>query len=199
MPPTLSTDRASDTTLMERMGTGDEQALGTLYDRHARMVFSVAHAILGRAQDAEEVTEDVFVQIWSDPERFDSDRGSLKSYMATIARSRALDRVRAGSRRYAAYERAAATEKEGTGVGVSASEPADRGAEESEMRNSVGNALSTLNEGQRQAIELAYLRGFSQSEIAEELGEPLGTIKTRIRDGMAKLRKLLAHSPEAFG
>lgn len=199
MPPTLSTDRASDTTLMEQMGTGDEQALEALYDRHAPMVFSVAHAILGRSQDAEEVTEDVFVQIWSDPERFDSNRGSLKSYVATIARSRALDRVRAGSRRLAAYERAAATEEEGTVVGVSTSEPTDRGAEESDMRSSIRNALMALNEGQRQAIKLAYLRGFSQSEIAEELGEPLGTIKTRIRDGMAKLRELLAHSPEAFG
>jgi RNA polymerase sigma-70 factor (ECF subfamily) len=113
----------------------------------------------------------------------------LRGWLATIARSRALDRVRSGKRRQAAHERAAVLSEEGAAVGMSASEPADEGVLRVDARASLERALAMLSAEQRRALELAYFGGLSQSEIAAELGEPLGTVKTRLRDGMGKLRE----------
>jgi RNA polymerase sigma-70 factor, ECF subfamily len=143
--------------------------------------------------DAEEVVVDVFGQAWRQAAAFDPRRGSVGAWLATIARSRALDMVRARGRRARAHERAALLSDEGIATPVSALGPdPGRGAERSEARRLVGQALATLPEPQRVAIELAYFEGLSQSEIAERLAEPLGTIKTRMRTGMEKLRGLLS-------
>jgi RNA polymerase sigma-70 factor, ECF subfamily len=179
-----------DHALAQRMAVGDERALGELYDRHGRAAYALVYAIVGERADAEEVVVDVFRQAWQSAAQFDPARGSVGSWLVTIARTRALDLVRARGRRSRALERAVQLSE----AGVAAAEPpsADRDAERSETRRIVTRALAGLPEPQRRAIELAYFGGLSQSEIATQLGEPLGTVKTRIRDGMAKLRTLLA-------
>jgi RNA polymerase sigma-70 factor (ECF subfamily) len=175
----------SDSSMLARMAAGDERALGELYDRHGRVAYALAYAIVGERADADEVVVDTFGQAWRTVGQFDSARGSVAAWLATITRTRALDLVRARGRRSRALERAAWL-SEGD-----VAEPADRHAERAEARRLAVRALAALPESQRQAIELAYFGGLSQSEIATELGEPLGTVKTRIRDGMAKLRELL--------
>ena len=142
---------------------------------------------MGERADADEVVVDVFGQAWRGAAQFEPARGSVAGWLATIARTRALDLVRARGRRSRALERAAQL-SEGD---VAAGEPPDRDAERAETRRLVTRALADLPELQRHAIELAYFGGLSQSEIAARLNEPLGTVKTRIRDGMAKLRTLL--------
>jgi RNA polymerase sigma-70 factor (ECF subfamily) len=174
-----------DHALVQRMAAGDERALGELYDRHGRAAYALACAIVGERADADEVVVDVFGQAWRAAAQFEPARGSVGSWLATIARSRALDLVRARGRRSRALERATQLSVESGG------EPADRTVERTEARGLVTRALADLPEPQRRAIELAYFDGLSHSEIAAQLGEPLGTVKTRIRDGMAKLRTLL--------
>lgn len=174
-----------DTLLVQRMANGDERALGELYDRHGRVMYTLAYAIVGERADAEEVVVDTFGQAWRGAAQFDPGRGSVGAWLSTIARTRSLDLVRARGRRARVLERAASVV-----VDVTPS-AADREAEQSETSGMVRRGLDALPAAQRQAIELAYFGGLSQSEIAARLGEPLGTIKTRIRDGMEKLRELL--------
>lgn len=182
---------------MIRVRTGDERALSDLYDRHAKLVFNLAQAIVGDIQDAEEVTEDVFVQLWTSGDRFDPDRGSLRAWLAVMARTRALDLVRARSRRRSAHERAASSDEEGLATPLSESDSADALVLRNELRAALDRALKVLNPDQRRAIELAYFGGLTQSEIAERLAAPLGTVKTRIRDGMIRLRDGFAGGREA--
>lgn len=184
----------TDAELMARVGKGDERALGELYDRHSSLVYTLAHAIVHRSADAEEVTEDVFVQVWTTSDRFDPGRGALKSWLATIARSRALDHVRARKRLHSAHDRSAAADADGMAVRPAEPEPTDAPVLRDEVRSALDRALSNLNADQRHAIELAYFGGLSQTEIADRLDEPLGTVKTRIRDGMKKLRDAFAGS-----
>ncbi len=181
----------SDQDLVQRMAAGDEHALGELYDRHGRSAYALAYAIVGERADADEVVVDVFGQVWRAAAQFEPARGSVGSWLATIARTRALDLVRARGRRSRALERAALLADSGISGPAAPADAPDRDAERAEARRLVGRALADLPAPQRRAIELAYFGGLSQSEIAAQLGEPLGTIKTRIRDGMAKLRTLL--------
>lgn len=185
-----SIPRTSDEELVHRIRSGDDDALAALYDRHADRLFTVAHAVLGNDADAAEVTEDVFLQLWNDADAFDPERGSLRAWLSTMARTRGIDRLRAEKRRRSAHERAASTTTSDMAIEPSNPGPADEEAEMNELRSRLGDALSELNPDQKAAIELAYFGGFSQSEIARKLEEPLGTIKTRIRDGMKKLRQL---------
>lgn len=184
---------------MIRVRAGDERALSDVYDRHAKLVFNLAQAIVGNSQDAEEVTEDVFVQLWTSGDRFDPDRGALRAWLAVIARTRALDLVRARGRRRSAHERAASGDEAGLASPLSESESdsADTLVLRTELRTALDRALKVLNPDQRRAIELAYFGGLTQSEIAERLTEPLGTVKTRIRDGMIRLRDAFAGGREA--
>lgn len=188
MPPSRRAESPSDSELMTRVVSGDERALSELYDRHAPLVFNLARAVTGGEEDAEEVTEDVFVRLWTGADVFDPDRGSLRSWLATMARSRALDLVRARQRRHRAHERAAARDEEGVAVSVSGPVASDTSVLQADVRRALDRALSVLSADQRRVIELAYLGGLTQSEIAETLAEPLGTVKTRIRDGMIRLR-----------
>jgi RNA polymerase sigma-70 factor (ECF subfamily) len=174
------------------MAAGEDVALGDLYDRYGKMVYALALAILREPADAEEVVVDAFGQAWRQAGSFDATRGSVGAWLATIARSRALDTVRARGRRVRAHERAALLSDEGLAAPITAAgdDPA-RGVELIEARRLVSQALAALPGPQRTAIELAYFEGLSQREIAERLAEPLGTVKTRIRSGMEKLRALL--------
>ena len=185
--------RTLDRALVERMAAGEERALAQLYDRHGGMAYALALAIVREGADAEEVVADVFGQVWRNAARYDSGRGSVAGWLATITRSRALDLVRARGRRARAVERAARFDADGLAapIGTPAEGP-DRGIERQEARRLVSRSLGELPEPQRRVIELAYFGGLSQTEIAAELQEPLGTVKTRMRAAMEKLRGSLA-------
>ena len=151
----------------------------------------MAYRIVGQRADAEEVVLDTFAQAWRDASRFEAARGSVAGWLTTIARSRALDLVRARSRRDRITASAAADRPDSSpAMGGWRADPSS-GVDHSERREQVQQALDTLSPPQRRAIELAFFEGLSQSEIAERLQEPLGTIKTRVRLGMQKLRECL--------
>ncbi|MEO8029851.1 MAG: sigma-70 family RNA polymerase sigma factor [Gemmatimonadota bacterium] len=182
---------AADAALIKRMALGDESAVGPLYDRYGQVLYALAYRIVGMQADAEEVVAESFAQAWREAGRFETGRGSVGAWLATIGRSRALDLVRARSRRIRITDTAARSDADGApGMSRSQIDPAVQ-AETTERRRQVGAALETLSDPQRQAIELAYFEGLSHSEIAERLQEPLGTVKTRIRLGMQKLREVL--------
>jgi RNA polymerase sigma-70 factor, ECF subfamily len=188
---TLPNVPVPDSQLVGRMAAGEDAALGDLYDRYGKMVYALALAIVREPADAEEVVVDAFGQAWRQAGSFDATRGSVAAWLATIARSRALDTIRARGRRVRAHERAALLSDEGLAAPITAAGDPARGVERTEARRLVSQALAALPGPQRAAIELAYFEGLSQSEIAERLAEPLGTVKTRIRSGMEKLRGLL--------
>jgi RNA polymerase sigma-70 factor, ECF subfamily len=182
---------AADGELVARAAAGDERAIGQLYDRYGAVLFAVAYRIAGQHADAEEVVLEAFAQAWREAPRFEAGRGSVAGWLTTIARSRALDLVRARSRRDRLTATAAA-DRPGTSPAMGDFRPDPAGAlDNDERRRQVRQALETLSAPQRQAIELAYFEGLSQSEIAERLQEPLGTVKTRVRLGMQKLRECL--------
>jgi RNA polymerase sigma-70 factor (ECF subfamily) len=182
---------AADAALIKRMALGDESAVGPLYDRYGQVLYALAYRIVALQADAEEVVAEAFAQAWREAGKFEAGRGSVGAWLATIARSRALDLVRARSRRIRITDTAAQSEPDGSpGMSRSQPDPATQ-AETAERRRQVAAALGTLADPQRQAIELAYFEGLSHSEIAERLQEPLGTIKTRVRLGMQKLRDVL--------
>lgn len=175
-----------DHELLRRMAAGEEAALAALYDRWSTLVHSVAVHVVADADDAAEVVEEVFWQAWRQARDYQEGRGAVSTWLAMIARSRALDRVRS-RRRFRETEAPAAPS-------VLAAIPADpegdplRGAEASERSAMVARALRALPADQRETVELAYFRGMSQTEIATYTGQPLGTVKTRVRLAFQKLR-----------
>ncbi|MEO7104168.1 MAG: sigma-70 family RNA polymerase sigma factor [Gemmatimonadaceae bacterium] len=181
-PPTVAP--LDDVAVVRRIAEGDESALATLYDRWSQSVYSLVAHLLKDADGAEDVVEESFWQVWQRASSYDPSRGTVRSWLLTIGRSRALDRLR--SRKRNPEEVAADLSI----IRDPGSDPA-QDAEGAERRQLVYAALVDLPEEQRLALELAYFRGLSQSEIAEFLGEPLGTIKTRMRLGMQKLRDKL--------
>jgi RNA polymerase sigma-70 factor (ECF subfamily) len=185
--------RAADAATVARMAEGEDRALAELYDRFGGLVYSLTHAILGDAAEAEEAAADAFLQAWSSAGSFDATRASVPGWLSMIARSRALDRLRSRRRREATLAHASASSgDEGFALPLGAGDPPpDRGAELLELRAHVRHALDQLPPPQRRVIELAYYGGLTHSEIALELGEPLGTVKTRIRAAMDKLRSSL--------
>lgn len=166
--------------LLRRLAAGDHEALGEFYDRYAGMVNALALRILRDAADAEDVVQEVFVQVWRQASRFDASRGSPEAWLCTVARTRALDRLR----------RRASRREDSSESAPAAAVPPPR----SEEGLAVRKALEGLSPDQRKALELAYYEGLTQSEIAVRLGEPLGTIKTRIRTAMIRLREALGPS-----
>ncbi len=182
---------SADAELVSRAARGDERAIGLLYDRYGGVLYAVAYRIAGQRADAEEVVLEAFAQAWREAARFEAGRGSVAGWLTMIARSRALDLVRARSRRDRMTASAAA-DRPNASPGMSEFRPDPAKAlDHDERRQQVQQALATLSPPQRQAIELAYFEGLSQSEIAERLAEPLGTVKTRVRLGMQKLRERL--------
>ncbi len=182
---------AADRELVARAASGDERAMTDLYDRYGTVLYTVAYRVVGQRADAEEVVVEAFAQAWRDAGRFEAARGSVAAWLTMIARSRALDLVRARSRRdKLAASAAAGGLQAGPAPGEQRESPADA-AEEDERRRMVRQAMESLSPPQRQAIELAFFEGLSQSEIAARLNEPLGTVKTRVRLGMQKLRESL--------
>ena len=172
-----------DRELIEALARGEPAALGRLYDRHASLLFALCLRVLRNAADAEEVLGDVFHELWSRPERFDPSRGSLEAYLVTLARSRAVDRLRSRASREL-------REQASTDSPQAADSPLDD-AVLGERRMLVQRALTELTAEQREAIELAFYSGMSHAEISNELREPLGTIKSRIRSGLIRMRDSL--------
>lgn len=198
MPTHSAGVQTPDSALVARAAGGDERALGELYDRYGGMAYSLACSIVGEPADAEEVVADAFSQVWRSAAGFDPARGSVAAWLATITRTRALDLVRSRKRRARVLEDAAVVTDEGeTLVLAPTVEAPDRGAELTETSAIVRRSLAELPAPQRRVIELAYFGGLSQSEIAAQLAEPLGTVKTRMRAGMEKLRQALRPVLEA--
>jgi RNA polymerase sigma-70 factor (ECF subfamily) len=198
MPTHSAGVQTPDSSLVARAAGGDERALGELYDRYGGMAYSLACSIVGEPADAEEVVADAFSQVWRSAAGFDPARGSVAAWLATITRTRALDLVRSRKRRARVLEDAAVVTDEGeTLVLAPTVESPDRGAELTETSAIVRRSLAELPAPQRRVIELAYFGGLSQSEIAAQLAEPLGTVKTRMRAGMEKLRQALRPVLEA--
>ena len=177
----------SQAQLLYRVAAQDRQALAEFYDQTAAPLFSLAMRILGDAAEAEEVIQDVFVQIWEKAATFDSALGAPFHWALSLARHRSIDRLRARRRRARLLDDFQELAVDPPNQDPAGGQPALTGEEAAAVRK----ALSSLPDEQRRAIELAFFRGLTHQEIAEELGEPLGTTKARIRRGMLKLRDLL--------
>ena len=175
-------DVRSDAELLAAMRAEPAAALGALYDRYSRVVFGLAQTMLASATEAEDLTQDVFLALCAD-HRYDASRGSLAAYLVTMTRSRAIDRLRVRGRTQRLFD----PTDEAVARAVSRSAPAEEvSLQQCGLR--VREAVAALPEDQRRVLELAYYRGLSQAEIADETGLPLGTVKTWTRKGLLALR-----------
>ena len=174
----------SDIDLLHAVARRDELALAALYDRYRVILFGLLVRILNSREEAEDVLQEVFLQVWRRAADFDEQRGRPFTWLVTVARSRAIDRLRVLASRQRLADSAAqdATDEVSDAVADTL---------HAEQREIVGRALAILPEEQRRTLKLAYFEGLTQSEIAAQLGTPLGTVKTRMRAGMMKLRELL--------
>ena len=183
-------DADIDAPLVAAMAAGDRDAFATLYDHYAPRVYGMAMRVLGRDADAEAVVSDVFLSLWKDPKGFDPSRGPFRTYVLLLARSRSIDRLRASATRAKRME-AAAAESLPEMVKRQHSDRPDNRLVEDENSDQVRSAVGRLDAKQRTPLEMAYFQGLTHAEIAEKLGEPLGTIKTRIRTALQTLRSAL--------
>ena len=170
--------------LIRDMAAGDRDAFGRFYDRYAPLVYPLILRIVGEPAEAADVLQDVFWEAWQRAGDYDPQRGSPEAWMVTRARSRAIDRVRAARRRGDVVSPV-------EDVASLPSEPVPDPADRVEEQRTVQSALERLPEAQREVIELAYYAGLTQTEIAERLKQPLGTVKTRIRLGLMRLREIV--------
>ena len=178
----------ADGALVRQMAGGEAAALAAVYDRHIRSVFSLAIRILENQSDAEDVVQEVFAQAWAQAARYNEERASVAGWLLMITRSRAIDRRRS---REARPDRAPSARDDAT---LTLPDPAPGQhyrVESAEAASALRDALGGLPLLQRTAIELAYYEGLTQSQIAQRLEQPLGTVKTRIRTGLLKLREAL--------
>lgn len=181
MPSTDRNAATSDLALVTAIRSGDQGAMAELYDRYSPIVYSVALRVLQNASAAEDVLQDVFMQLWRNPGAFDAGRGNMAAWLAVIARHRAIDALR--RRR---------PEEDIGDIVVSVEPDLASEAERARAMNKVRDALAAMSTEQRSALEMAYFEGLTHAEIAQKTGEPLGTIKTRIRTGLMSLRKVFA-------
>jgi len=183
-----------DRRLIRSIGAGSADALAGLYDRYASLVFGLAKRITGQTEDAEEVVQDVFAQVWKQATRYEGSRATVAGWIVMLARTRAIDRVRS---RRARPDQAAAMDPDGLPP-MPASEPdPEQVALSAEDVRSVQGALQELADNQRSLVDLAYYEGLTHAEIAERTGVPLGTVKTRLRTAMMTMRATLASRPQA--
>lgn len=174
-------DHQGDAALVARMRAGDQSAMADLYDRYSGVVYGVALRVLANTTAAEDVVQEVFLQLWRNPQAFDADRGRLAPWLAVIARNRAIDHLRKRPPEDDIDELPIST-----GVDLE-SDSAQKLAIER-----VRGVLAQLPQEQRKTLEMAFFEGMTHTEIAGKTGEPLGTVKTRIRTGLLALRKAFA-------
>jgi len=182
----LSPEAREDARLLAMVAEGDQGGFAALYRRRGGLIYSLLIRMLVSEMEAQEVMQDAFVQIWRRAHQFDSERSSPIAWMIMIARGLAMDRLRARSRRnvgHAAYEREIASLE----LEVKGSQPLER----EELADVCASALNGLPDEQAHAVQLAFIRGWTHEEIAHAIGEPLGTVKARIRRGLLALRKIL--------
>lgn len=173
----------TDTDLWLALRAGQTNALGPLYDRHGGLVYGIALKVLGHTQEAEDLTQDIFVKLPSTA--YDPQRGSLRTFLAVLTRSRAVDRLRSRQVARAAVERLQSTQ-----ITPPAQTP-DQALAQAERAQDIQTALTQLSESQQKILRLAYYEGLSQATIAELLDTPLGTVKTHSRRGLLRLRQIL--------
>jgi RNA polymerase sigma-70 factor, ECF subfamily len=174
-----------DTALMRRLLQRDARAFEELYDRHSRSVFGLVLRILQQAGTAEEVVQDVFLLLWRNAGRYDEGRGPFVPWLFTLARNRALDTLRLKSER----QRRREDQAEVMPTVVCAAPQFERELDDRRRSERVRRLMASLNPQQKRAIELAYFEGLSHTEIAAELREPLGTVKSWIRNGLLRLKE----------
>jgi RNA polymerase sigma-70 factor (ECF subfamily) len=175
--------RDEELELLNRVGAGDEGALAAVYAAHAPSVFALARRILKSGERAEDVVQEIFVKLWDHPDQFDPDRGSLRSYLLLQARTRSLDMLRAeGARRRRERTEVAELDLDDPELAV---------IDEAELWQ-VRRAIELLNPSEREAIELAFFGGLTYREVADVLDEPEGTVKSRIRLGLQRMRRAMA-------
>ncbi|MDZ4803692.1 MAG: sigma-70 family RNA polymerase sigma factor [Candidatus Eisenbacteria bacterium] len=177
-----------ETKLVERLRARDSSALSMLYDQYGDLIYSIARRIVKSSGDAEEVTQEVFLYAWEKADRFDPSRGSLLTWLGILARSRGIDRLR--------HQKSQERRKDALSLDMATEPPTrendpHRELDLIEARQLVQEALGQLSREQREPIEIAYFEGLTQSEIADRLEKPLGTIKTRMRQGMIRLREAM--------
>ena len=178
-------DEVSDAQLVTSIARYSEVALAEAYRRHGGAVFGLAKRVLRNPTEAEDVTQEVFLRLWNQPDRFDAARGSLRSFLLAQAHGRAVDAVRSSSSRRAREARDAMR---------TADSPYDMQREvwDLAVADQVSSAMGELPEEERRAIELAYFEGHTYREVAQLLDQPEGTVKSRIRNGMRRMRAVLA-------
>jgi RNA polymerase sigma-70 factor, ECF subfamily len=181
-PQGTTGEATTDWSLLARIGKKDEEALSALYDRYSGLVFSEAKRILRDTGAAEEILQDLFYQVWRTAERFDPARGSLAGWLLVAARNRAISKLR----------RKSGQTEELDEKGVSLKIDVESRAAQNLLLDKVRTVMGNLPENQREALECAYFEGMSHTEIAQKTGQPLGTVKTRIRSAMEALKKVLS-------
>jgi len=184
--------RLDDEELMQRLVYRDLWAFRALYDRYGNLVYSAALRVLRDPQVAEDMVQEIFLRIWRKPDSYVAQRGRFATWLSSVTRNRAVDEIRSRGRRFR-HETASPEEQERELPAPETNDPALM-AELADQRRLILAALAQIPAEQRQIIELAYFGGLTQQEIAERLSQPLGTVKTRIRLGMQKLR--VALTPE---
>jgi RNA polymerase sigma-70 factor (ECF subfamily) len=189
---------ADELELIRAIASGDRAAFGSLYDRYAGTVMALCMRVLGDRAEAEEAVTDVFWQVWQQAGRFDLERGQPIAWLSTLARTRAIDRRRALARRRSVVVPQDDGEDPPRERLLSSSDPHAE-AVSSEHGKRVRRALGSLAPDQRRAVEMNFFGGLSHQDIAAELGEPLGTIKTRIRAGLARMKESLGAAFEGGG
>jgi len=167
-----------DLALVSAIRSGDQNAMASLYDRYSPVVYAVALRVLGDTGAAEDIQQDVFMQLWRNPGAFDASRGNLGAWLAVITRNRAIDALR---------KRRPETDPEDVVLSVVPDMAGE--ADRSRVAEKVRGVLGAMPSSQRSALEMAYYEGMTHTEIAARTGEPLGTIKTRTRAGLMALRK----------
>jgi RNA polymerase sigma-70 factor (ECF subfamily) len=172
--------------LIQQVAQQDREAFSQLYDRFSNLVFTLAVRMLRARSDAEDLLQEVFVQVWRQAENYSAERGSPEAWIINIARSRAIDKIRSIRRMEKSF---VLTDDPAR---AESSENVESSAAESEAKLTMNSALANLPEAQRKVLELAYFDGLTQSEIAERLAEPLGTVKTRMRSGVQRLREIIS-------
>jgi RNA polymerase sigma-70 factor (ECF subfamily) len=170
----------SDGALVVAIRSGNQEAMAELYDRYSSVVYAVALRVVGDTDAAEDILQEIFMQLWRKPGAFDASRGNLAPWLAVIARNRAVDVLR---------KRRPQSDLEETVLSVEPDMAAD--ADRGRAAERIRAALKQMQPAQRSALEMAYFQGYSHSEISMKTGEPLGTIKTRIRSGLLQLRKVM--------